>query len=101
MFHNNQCNKNRLPHVAASILFADLEKFAHGYDHQLVEANYRFSSFPTAIRRQNLDQIGIRHSYKNSNLWTRKTHNAIHISLCMILDKESTTLRLSMREEKE
>lgn len=54
-FTSNQCNGNHLPHVAASVLFADLETLAHGYDHLPEEAYSRFSSFPTANRGQNLE----------------------------------------------
>lgn len=81
MLHSNQCNKNHnhLPHVTASVLFEDLENLTHDYDHLLKEAYSRFSSFPTAIRRQNLE---IRDDYKRGNS-DQGDIKGIYIPQCM------------------
>lgn len=89
MLHSNQHNKNHLPRVIASVLFADLENLTRGFDHLLKEAYSHFSSFPTAIRRQNLE---IRHDYKCGNP-DQENAKDIYIAWCMILDQESTTVK--------
>lgn len=89
MLHSNQHNKNHLPRVIASVLFVDLENLTRGFDRLLKEAYSRFSSFPTAIRRQNLE---IRHDYKCGNP-DQENAKDIYMGQCMILDKESTTFK--------
>lgn len=82
MLPSNQRSKNNLPRVIASVLFVDLENLTRGFDRLLKEAYSRFSSFPTAIRRQNLE---IRHDYKCGNP-DQENAKDIYIAWCMILD---------------